>query len=205
MARPYYLYLTEESWIDAWISGGDVPINPASAYLSTIREGTKTPDETLQKSIEGMPDWVVGGDNRAVPPFRVHPGGDLTLRNLVVVQGSDVAQIESGRATNKFEDGLILSLSTRLDSMIAERLRKKACVQIRCMACLIEALDEQIGAHCKWGRVRYRDGYARNHFLKSAADSWQDEYRLLWRTEDVSPRTVTLPPNMAQRVFWNPC
>src|SRR5437868_5052394 len=165
MARPYYLYLTKESWVAAWVSGGDIPINPASAYVSDVRQGTKTPDETLQKSIAGMPDWVVGGDGRENSPFRIHPGADVTISGITIVQGADVAHIAAGRVTNRFEDGLILSLSTRLDGEIADRLGKKACVEIRCMACLIDALDDQIGIKCTWGRVGYRDGFARNHFL----------------------------------------
>lgn len=202
MTKPYYLYLTEEAWVDAWLSGGEVPINPASTYVSDVRGGTKTPDETLQKTIEGMPDWIVGGDNRHAPPFRLDIGADVTISGITIVQGQDVAHVSNGRATNTFQDGLILSLSTRLDEEVARGLGKEACVQIRCMACLIEALDEQIGVTCKWGSVQYRDGFVRNHFLKSSADAWQREYRLLWVIENVSRRSVRLPPRMAERVFW---
>lgn len=202
MARLYYIYLTEKEWVEAWEKGGTVPINPASAYVSDIREGTRTPDETLQRTIRGMPDWVVGaGTGRG--PFRIQPGGGLTIQNIGIQIGDGpVCDIADGHADCRFEDGLILSLSTELDGKIAHRLGKKACVRIRCMACLIEALDEQLGVSCRWGAVHYRDGYARNHFLKSAADAWQKEYRLLWLTDDVQPRAVVIPPNSASRVLW---
>jgi hypothetical protein len=202
MTRSYYLYLTEEAWADNWVNGGIVPINPASTYLSDVREGTKTPDETFQRTVAGMPDWVVGG-NSGKGPLNMLPGGDLTIEGITIQVGENlIAHVAHGRATCQLEDGLILSLSTRLDGELACRLGKKACVQIRCMACLIEALDEQIGVNCKWGRVKYRDGYARDHFLKSESDSWQHEYRLLWLTNDVQRRMVELPANTARRVFW---
>lgn len=202
MSRSYYVYLTEEAWIDAWVDGGDIPINPASAYLADVREGTKTPDETVQKAIKGMSDWIVGGGS-GQGRFRIGPGAELTINNITIdIDGGPQEFVRHGHASHHIGDGLILSMSTRLDGQIAERLGKRACVEIRCMACLIEALDEQIGVKCKWGSVAYRDGYARNHFLKATADAWQSEYRLLWLTPDVAKRIVRLPPNIASRVCW---
>lgn len=203
MEQRYYLYLTRESWVGAWVNGGEIPINPASAYLSDVREGTRTPDEAYQQTSSGVPDWVLS-DSDGPCPIKVMPGaGSIMLKNVSIDWGpGKVAHVAQGIASSRFEDGLILSLALSLDSQLAKKLGKEACVQIRCMACLIETLDQQIGTKCKWGKVRYRDGFARNHFLKSKADEWQQEYRLLWLTPDVSPRTVVLPPNMATRVVW---
>jgi hypothetical protein len=116
--------------------------------------------------------------------------------------GEPAAYVADGQAECRFEDGLILSLSTRLDGRVAERLGKVACVRIRSLPRLIASLNEQIGVAARCGPVEYRDGYARNHFLKATADQWQQEYRLLWITDTVSPRTVELPSRMASRVYW---
>lgn len=201
MDRSYYVYLTEEAWVYPWIDGGPVPLNPASAYLSDVREGTRTPDETLQQTISGMSDWIVGGGTGS-GPFKINPGAALTISGIGIQVGDNPPEhVVHGKAASRFEDGLILSMSTRLDGEIAKRLGKRACVQIRCMACLIEALDAQLGVKSKWGEVRYRDGFSRNHFLKATADAWQSEYRLLWLTPNVLPRIVTLPPNTASQVY----
>lgn len=200
LAPSLYLYLTEVSWVEPWERGGPIPINPASAYLSDQRQGTLTPDETIQRAVRGIPEWVVGG-SAAQGGLRVQLGASVTLSNCTASTPTRTATIEWGRMYSRVEDGLILSFSTELGSGIAQRLGKKACVRIRSMTRLIESLNAQIGAECTQGLVRYRDAYDRNHFLKSAADAWQKEYRLLWLTGDVRPRVASLPPGIATKVY----
>jgi hypothetical protein len=205
MATHYYVYLTREEWAEAWESGGPVPINPASSYLSDVREGTQTPDETLQRSSRGVPDWVIGGNGGTErgSPIQLGPNTSLSIIDCVFEGfGHPTAHVAEAVAHCHFEDGLILSLSTRLDGGLASRLGKAACVRINSMPRLISELNRQIGTDAKSGPIQYRDGYARNHFLKATADQWQQEYRLLWVTEDVSPRMVQLPAGIASRAYW---
>jgi len=45
----------------------------------------------------------------------------------------------------------------------------------------------------------YTDSHQRNHFLKSAKDKWQDEFRVFWKGNKM--RMVKIPAGTAELVW----
>lgn len=169
----FYLYLNEHWHADTWVSGGLIPINPASTYRSMEREGIFTPDENLIHKAEV--------DLMSLSPFlSIAPGAHirgLTMTNNYMngVRMPDVNDVQY-----YLDDGLILSFSTRLTGVLAKKMKKKACVKILNIDLLKSSLDEQLGVKSEAELCRYTRGHERNHFLKSELDSWQAEFRLFW-------------------------
>ena len=101
------------------------------------------------------------------------------------------------------EEALILCMSNSSDSEIMHRMGKVACVVIADVEALRAVLDGQIGCASEQGNVQYTaEPGNRNHFLKGTDDSWQQEYRLVWRGEGIGTdlRWVTLPSGLARPV-----
>ncbi|EGR2205853.1 hypothetical protein RCC09_004615 [Vibrio parahaemolyticus] len=184
-----YLYLTEVEWADAWINGGEIPISLASSYLSESREGIYTPDENL---IHDSP--------YPIPAFRQFGIHLENVKNVTMTgntfNGKKIPDVKN--ASYYKEDGLILSFCNELDTEIARRLGKKACVKILDMHQLKMALDSEVGSKGIMKNCSYTKGFQRDHFLKSTEDSWQNEFRLFWKS-DKSVR-VAIPPNIGELV-----
>lgn len=169
----FYLYLNEHWHADAWVSGGLIPINPASTYRSMEREGIFTPDENLIYKSEV--DLKIFSSFLTIAPEAQIRSITLTDNYMNGVRMPDVRN-----AQYYLDDGLILSFSTRLTGVLAKKMKKKACVKILSIDQLKSSLDEQLGVKSEAEFCRYTTGHERNHFLKSELDSWQAEFRLFW-------------------------
>ncbi|EIO4097996.1 hypothetical protein LQK61_004489 [Vibrio parahaemolyticus] len=184
-----YLYLTEVEWADAWINGGEIPISLASSYLSESREGIYTPDENL-----------IHDSSYPIPAFRQFGIHLENVKNVTMTgntfNGKKIPDVKN--ASYYKEDGLILSFCNELDTEIARRLGKKACVKILDMHQLKMALDSEVGSKGVMKNCSYTKGFQRDHFLKSTEDSWQNEFRLFWKSD--KSVWVSIPPNIGELV-----
>jgi len=186
-----YLYLTRKEWVPTWVEGGTIPIKLASSYLSDSRNGSMTPDENLIHESNV--------DLTKLSPF-IHIPKHGSIRSLTMtdnrVFGKPLPDINDGKYIH--EDGLILSFSNSLASSIATRLGKEACVVIHDIGQLKSCIDEQLGVEGKMAPCKYTDDHQRNHFLKSAEDSWQDEYRIFWSLPE--EKEVIIPGGLCSEV-----
>lgn len=183
-----YLYLRESEWIDAWINGGIIPINPASTYLSMERKGIMTPDETLiyesTHDVESWPGFIEMDDVSDITFGSVRLNGKLMGTNIHIKE-------------KRREDGVILSFCNHFSPETAKRLDgKKACVEIVDMELLKSSISKQLGVDCQSGNCQYSESHNRNHFLKSINDKWQDEFRLFWNYP--RPIKVEIPKGIAK-------
>jgi hypothetical protein len=183
-----YLYLTRPEWQASWVHGGVIPINLASTYLRQDRSGIYTPDENL---IYRSPV-----DLRALG-IHVERGatiGSFSFKNCSI-GGVPIPDFEDG--TFRSEDGLILSFCNSASSDIAKRLGKTCCVKILDINALKDLISNQLGTQGKMGTCEYTHTHERNHFLKSAEDSWQNEFRIFWEgdknVEVALPAGVAIP------------
>ncbi|MEZ8372820.1 hypothetical protein AB6C91_00775 [Vibrio cyclitrophicus] len=182
-----YLYLTEVEWVDTWINGGEIPISLASSYLSDERNGILTPDENLiHESPVPIPSFQEFG-------IRIGRCRNLTMTNTAY---NGIKLPDFHNANYYQEDGLILSFCNSFSEHIGKRFRKKACVKILNIEKLGRVIDKQLGCKRIAGDCKYTNDHQRNHFLKSNDDSWQEEYRLFWRT--TQSKWVKIPPGTAQ-------
>jgi hypothetical protein len=185
-----YLYLNEHWHAEAWVSGGKIPIKPASTYKSADRKGTLTPDENL---IHRSPI-----DLKSLEPYICFGGAGGGVKSLTmsgnVFGGVRVPDVVD--AAYYEDDGLILSFSSRLTRNVANKMVKKACVRILSMKVLKECIDAQLGTPSIAGFCDYTNDHQRGHFLKSDEDDWQAEYRLFWPIK--KEVTVELPPGIAE-------
>jgi hypothetical protein len=167
-----FLYLTEPEWTRAWIDGGEIPINLASAYLSDSRDGIMTPDENLVHE-SAVP----------IPSLRQHGFHFANVKNLTFTNNySNGARLPDLHNANYYsEDGLILSFCNHFHVSTAERLGKRACVKIINIDRTRKKLDKQLGRKGIMKSCEYTESHQRNHFLKSTEDQWQDEYRIFWK------------------------
>lgn len=178
-----YLYLNEHWHADTWVNGGLIPISPASTYRSMERSGINTPDENLIHKSEL--------DIRSIRSVLGIPPG-TQIRGLTIekfnLNGVELPRVQD--AQYYYDDGLILSFSSRLTHVVARKLCKKACVKILDMDQLKSSFDEQLGVKSEANFCRYTSGHERNHFLKSELDSWQAELRLFWPITNKSEVSV---------------
>jgi len=186
-----FLYLTKKQWVDAWINGGEIPISLASSYLSPIRSGTKTPDENL---INDMNIDI----QQLLPLISIGEGGGLRNANFQnnFVNGRLSPEVQDGNYFH--EDGLILSFSLQQSREIAVRMGKGSCVKIQDINHLKLCVDNQLGINGTLRVCEYTDGPNRNHFLKSVADSWQQELRIFWSGS--IEKSVVLPSGIAKLI-----
>ncbi|UVM14840.1 hypothetical protein LOY42_16225 [Pseudomonas sp. B21-023] len=189
-----FVYLNERCHAEAWVKGGEVPVNPASAYRSIDRSGIYTPDENFTVDSSIPVDSVPG------VRFEVSNGGVLTgsVTNNFGPQGrlSDLHIKEYSHW-----DGWIMCFCTTQSRMLAKKFNgKAACVKIKNLPNLKKALDEQLGSISEGKHCKYTDGHLRNPFLKSSADSWQCEYRLFWKNIGAQRRLVQLPAGTGELV-----
>ncbi|WP_442108254.1 hypothetical protein [Pseudomonas sp. NUPR-001] len=184
-----YLYLNEHWHAETWMFGGVIPINPASTYRKMERSGIYTPDENL---IHDSPVDLTTPN----PLFRLSPGAQVKGLTMCDNYVDGVRQPDVFNASYYEEDGLILSFSRRLSRNVAKKMSKTACIKILDMSRLKAHLDEQLGVTSKAGFCEYTSGHQRNHFLKSEADMWQDEYRLFWSLH--KKVEVEIPPGIGE-------
>ncbi|EIV7044122.1 hypothetical protein [Citrobacter braakii] len=182
-----YLYLTKCEWVSPWVNGGEIPLSCASSYKRVERGGVFTPDENL-----------IDNSTHDINQF----GSAFCIENSTVnfyggfINGKSLPEFM--RFDRRTEDGLVLCLANRRSNYIAKKLGKNACVKILDVIALKNSLDEQIGIESEMGPCRYTVSHSRGHFLKSALDSWQDEFRLFW--PNTQARYVFIPPNIAIQI-----
>ena len=184
-----YLYLTEVEWVDAWVKGGSIPISLASSYLSEDRAGIFTPDENLiHESAVSIPSLRQHGIN-------IEGSRNITIKNFT---SNGIKLPDIINANYYKEDGLILSFCNSFSVDIANKMDKKACVEIINIEKLRQNIDRQLGCKGIMDSCRYTLDHNRNHFLKSSEDSWQNEFRIFWRT--TREKWVEIPANSAKLV-----
>jgi hypothetical protein len=184
-----YLYLTKVEWANTWVYGGVIPISLASNYLSQNRVGKLTPDENLiyQSQISVHELRKNGLDIRECK--------NLHFKNCSF-GGLDIEELHVNYYT---EDGIILSFSNLCSMSICKGLEKMVCVSINNMLSLKICIDEQLDSIGKMAHCMYTNDHLRTHFLKSAEDSWQDEYRMFWPINQ--EKWVQIPKGTAKLMF----
>ncbi|WP_333709703.1 hypothetical protein [Malikia spinosa] len=185
-----FLYLTEPTWVKSWIEGGEIPISPASSYLSNLREGIMTPDENLIHE-SAMP----------IPSLKQHGYHFENIKNLTFTgnYSNGVRLPDLINANYYTEDGLILSFCNHFNTSTAGRLGKKACIKILNIEKTRRKIDKQLGCKGIMKACEYTSDHQRNHFLKSKEDEWQDEFRIFWKTQ--KPKWVKIPQSTAE-IVW---
>lgn len=176
---------------DTWTGGGKIPIKPASAYRSTERHKTQTPDENLihESPIDLLKLKDSGLDFFGSRGIIAH-GNFLNGRPLPTLNNANLYE----------QDALILSFCHLRRRRVAERLGKKVCVQVYDIKALKIIIDKQLNCIGEYGPCEYRRDHVRNHFTKSFDDQWQREYRLLWKISNPTQTTIELPPGLAVQV-----
>lgn len=147
MTETKYLYLTRAEWADAWISGGEVPLSLASAYLSDERSGSKTPDEVIHRELHGISDR----DFEQIG--KIAPGATANIRIGTVRRGEKVV----GRDVSfvqRNSDGLILCLSNEFSEETMARLEKVSCVEIPDWRLLLNAIGCGSGCDPELSAIR---------------------------------------------------
>lgn len=187
-----YLYLGRKEWAEAWVDGGKIPINPASTYLSDERAGTMTPDENLvHKSNVDLQTLSRSG---AIGFKELH---DFSFIGCSI-NGERIPDIHN--AYYYQEDSLILSFCNHLSPDTARKLGKVICVEIINISKTKKKLDKKLGIRGGMKKCDYTDDHQRNHFLKSKDDSWQDEFRIFWKSQR-GETWVTIPSGTA-KIVW---
>jgi hypothetical protein len=192
-----YLYLTEVEWARAWIEGGTVPLAMTSKYRSLERSGILTPDEDVHRQLNNAPYEALKGliDDKLLFHSNFQLEG-VTIRNRALqTEYKDVS------LKNEVRPALVLCLSTKKDAALATRLGKKACVEVTNPAALKIALDQQVGRSSTQNKCDYTFSFDRNHFLKSAEDAWQCEYRFIW-SGIAKGRSVEIPPGTGRLISF---
>lgn len=184
-----FLYLLNQDYAYTWINGGSVPVSLASRYLSNKREGVRTPDENL-----------IHESNVPIPSLKqfglvIDEVSNFTITNST---GNGVKIPNIVGANFYTDDGLILSFCNTFSTEIAKQMNKKACVKILDFEKMKKKIDRQLGCKGVMKAVEYTTDHNRNHFLKSIEDSWQDEYRIFWKS--TQERWVTIPKGTAELV-----
>lgn len=151
---PLYRYLEKSSFADTWVRSGQIPIRPASAYLSAERKGILTPDEVTQAAYVGV--------SRAEIDAHFALNGQVVLINSVLGD----RRVSWGHAIHQEQDALIMCFSSEKSADLMHRLGKGVCVEIPDIHYLKRCLDAQVGAESFFGRVHYATGDNRAHFLK---------------------------------------
>ena len=197
ISPPLYLYLNELGHADAWTNGGEIPISLASSYLSDTRSATKTPDELLQRKVEGL-------DPKSRPYFsKMYDFGPAATHCLFegnVYHDELGTHVIEGWLTSHQEDSLIVCLSRARARITALRLGKVACIKIANVDRLRLVLEEQTGRGWSAGIMKYTSGPDRSHLLKSLEDSWQHEFRLFSQGSSKTPCWVRLPPGIGELI-----
>lgn len=185
-----YLYLTRAEWAVTWVNGGTVPINLASTYKSIERIGTKTPDENLiHEAQRPIPEY----DNYGI---EIKECKDITINNITY-NGKSIPPIQN--ANYYTEDGIILSFCNCFSICIADWLSKKACVMIKDVNLFKAEIDRQLNSIGIMKDCTYTPDHQRNHFLKSTADAWQNEFRIFWEIKE--NKEVTIPAGTAELIW----
>jgi len=216
-----------------WINSGIVPLSLASKYISAERSGIYTPDEKVQRQFSGkisvehantaieidetssgisMNQLTIKGKRRAnssFVPFKFVNSHDNILINPVVVFDHESPQSYTGNFSQVHEEVLVMCFSTKFDKTLMSKLEKECCVKIIDLSKLKKSIDQQLGTKGICGRCKYTKSTQRNHFLKSFRDSWQSEFRIVWRIDPAKVEEyrqtgvhVSIPNGIARKLHF---
>ena len=204
MSDPKYVYLAKSEFVNTWVNGGQLPIQPASAYWASEenRKGAFTPDELLIQDSPYPLDWL-----RTYSP-------NITITGCSIRQedGSFAKIPDVHKAKYYYQDGLVLCLSNSICRSRAIRIGepygpRPFVVKVDKVPELFGLLSEQLGIWGSIGPCKYTDHHNRNAFLKSNIDSWQDEFRMYWpinssfdSSGELATQYVEFPPGFGSLV-----
>lgn len=173
-----YLYLEKEEWADAWINGGEIPINLASKYKDSVRDGVMTPDENLNRNLQNLDDEAFGQIAK-INEQGIGKNSKINI-NIGTFVSDGVLKGENIKYTARYEDAYILSFSYTRSKALMERLGKTVCVEIKNLDKIRRQISSQIGLKGMVRRCEYTEDGNRHSYLKSTEDAWQDEVRIIW-------------------------
>jgi hypothetical protein len=202
-----YRFFDNEDYALAWINGGVVRIAPAATYLSQERDGIMTPDERL---IYESP--IPFEEVESFGAFEL-PRGQITgatfTDNVVIdrIDGIDVVRKipDLHQVKHYYEDVGVICLCNDDDPAVIKRMKKSWSVDIPDVEKVLSIISEQLGIAGEMGDCEYTRDHQRTHYLKSTADQWQDEFRLVFKGLKET-RFVEVPPGLGQnlRVYYDP-
>jgi len=184
-----FLYLQNEDHARTWLHGGDVPLRLASSFLSLERKGIFTPDEVRQFNEVGA------------SISELERSGFLKITGAGGVKDLEISgchhngwKIPATRIDDYREDAFVLCFSKSASRAMMKRFgNKKLCVEVNFQR-LIDAVKSQTTDDVYFGDVAYTNSAHRSHFMKSALDQWQNEYRVVLPNSKNSEKTITIPP-----------
>lgn len=149
-----------------------------------------TPDELMQRRLEGLSESRIGNYVKAAPTSRailrihggVYEGGIKVGENVTFEQVPD--------------DGIVLCFARRNHRPILDYLKKSdpVCIEIPDPLRLYGLICEQLGQEGLVANCSYTNTIQRNHFLKSKLDEVLEEFRMFWPLAETA--WVQLPPGI---------
>lgn len=197
----WYVYLNQEWFADAWVSGGPIPINPAAQYLGSETAGTSTPDEVTQRDVHYIDPALY--NELCEAGFAGGPHGNY-LNGCTVIRKDGTQTVVTGWARIWADETIILSFSKlcelRLQRALSHPVPKKAIVRILDPQRLLDHVSGVLGVQGYASHFNYTRSASRSHDLKGWADRHMAEIRLYWPMSPAEKREVILPPGIGERV-----
>lgn len=193
LLTPKFKYIESRHAV-AWVDGGSIPIHSVRRFQAGVRDGMHTPDEVMQRKLEGLSESQIGNyvtakaTSRAI--LRIHggvyEGGVKVGENVTFEQVPD--------------DGIVLCLARRNHRPILDHLKKSdpTCIEVLDPLRLYALICEQLGQEGLVANCSYTSTILRNHFLKSKLDEVLEEFRMFWPLADTA--WVQLPPGIGRIV-----
>lgn len=190
---PKFKYV-ESKYAESWVQGGRLPINSVSYFQAEVRNGIFTPDERIQRKLEGMTEErhrkYVGTSPTAKIIQRIY--GSVYEGGVKVAEGVNFEQIP--------DEGIVLCFARRNRRSILDHLKKNApvCIEILDVRRLYDLICEQLDHEGLVANCSYTSTINRNHFLKGKPDEVMEEFRMFWPIADTA--SVELPPGIGRIV-----
>jgi len=182
-----FVYLERPEYGDTWINGGRIPLNPVSMYRAAERSGIYTPDEQLHRSFRE------GTDPDIQQMMAAMSDGHLMFDNCDVHDGTKLHTGVTTWMTGEMRDALVLCFARGLSRNLCRRLNKTIAVKVTDPIALLDHISHQLSSKGELRVIGYTNGHDRHHCLKSSADSWQVEARMLWVPEKIEQTWVEIP------------
>ncbi|TGX55982.1 hypothetical protein E5A73_02380 [Sphingomonas gei] len=192
-----FKYFEKKDYALSWERGGQIPISLASSFLSNHRDGIFTPDEVLQARLVGCKKSDFRGILELGPDVR---GGRIHNIGFKDFGDDDFTYVKHAEIDHFEEDAYILCMSTVLSAGLMAMLKKSCAIEILDLERLRSSLDEVLGKKSVSGSVRYTNNEDRGHFMKSEADSWQEEYRMAWTSSGQPTVWVDIPEGIGKMI-----
>lgn len=193
LLTPKFKYV-DEKYVDAWLHGGKIPVHSVRTFQASVRDGVLTPDELIQRRLEGLSESRIGNYIKASSTSRT------ILRIYGEVYESGVKVGENVTFEQVPDDGIVLCFARRNHRPILEYLKKAnpKCVEITYPRRLYEVICEQLDQEGLVANCSYTSTIQRNHFLKSTQDEVLEEFRMFWPIPET--QWVSLPAGIGRLV-----